>query len=88
MAIMDAGGHPLYDGGKPPSSPEAVRAYGYYVGNFTQHYAAEVASAQIVVEITFVHHSYTTTCHLAVPCAATLLTQTCHPAVCTVQPLC
>ena len=52
MAIMDAGGHPLYDDGKPPASPEAVRAYGYWVGNFTQHYAAEVATAQIVVEIT------------------------------------
>jgi hypothetical protein len=52
MAIMDAGGHPLYDNGKPPASLEAVRAYGYWVGNFTQRYAAEVASAQIVVEIT------------------------------------
>jgi hypothetical protein len=52
MAIMDAGGHPLYDAGKPPASPEAVRAYGFWVGNFTQHYVAEVASAQIVVEIT------------------------------------
>ena len=52
LAIMDAGGHPLYDNGKPPSSVEAVQGYGNWVGNFTAHYAAEIAPAQILLEIT------------------------------------
>ena len=52
LAIMDAGGHPLYDSGRPPASAAAVQAYGWYVGNFTAHYATETASAQILLEIT------------------------------------
>ena len=52
MAIIDAGGHPLYDGGRPPASPAAVLAYSCFVGNFTAHYAAEVGAAHILLEIT------------------------------------